>query len=95
MYRGGNRGKYRRCRSFGTAELPDDAECVTGNIEFTISGVSIYSFSEHSPETLTAATFLHDLNELVNTGGDTPRFFREQLPRLREPASSVSSTTDS
>ena len=57
---------------FGTAELPDDAECVTGNIEFTISGVSIYSFSEHSPETLTAATFLHDLNELVNTGGDTP-----------------------
>lgn len=57
---------------FGTAELPDDAEHVTGNIEFTITGVSIYSFSEHSPETLTAATFLHDLNELVNTSGDTP-----------------------
>ena len=57
---------------FGTVELPEDVECVTGNIEFTISGMSIYSFSDHSPETLTAAAFLHDLNELVNTGGDTP-----------------------
>ncbi len=57
---------------FGTVELPDDVECVTDSIEFTISGMSIYSFSDHSPETLTAAAFLHDLNELVNTGGDTP-----------------------
>lgn len=57
---------------FGTAELPDNAECVPGSVEFTVSGVSIFSFSDHSPESLTAATFLHDLNELVNTGGDTP-----------------------
>ncbi|ROS88779.1 hypothetical protein EEL39_06570 [Muribaculaceae bacterium Isolate-080 (Janvier)] len=57
---------------FGTAELPDNAECVPGSVEFTVSGVSIFSFSDHSPETLTAAAFLHDLNELVNTGCDTP-----------------------
>lgn len=57
---------------FGTAELSDNVECVPGSIEFTISGTSIFSFSDHTPETLTAAAFLHDLNELVNTGGDTP-----------------------
>lgn len=57
---------------FGTAELPDNAECVPGSIEFTVSGVNIFSFSDHSPETLTAPAFLHDLNELVSTGGDTP-----------------------
>lgn len=57
---------------YGTAELPDDAECEPGNIEFAVSGASIYSFSEHRPETLTAVGFLHDLNELVNTGGKVP-----------------------
>ena len=57
---------------FGTAELPDNAECVPGSIAFTVSGVNIFSFSNRTPETLTAVAFLHDLNELVNTDGDTP-----------------------
>lgn len=57
---------------FGIAELPADADCVPGSIEFAISGASIYSFSDHRPETLTAVDFLHDLNGLVNAGGNVP-----------------------
>ena len=57
---------------YGTTELPADAECVTGSIEFEISGTSVYSFSDYQPEKLTASDFLHDLNGLVNAGGDTP-----------------------
>lgn len=57
---------------YGTTELPADAECVPGSIEFEISGASVYSFSDYQPEKLTACNFLHDLNGLVNAGGDTP-----------------------
>lgn len=57
---------------YGTTELPADAECVPGSIEFEISGTSIYSFSNHRPETLEASEFLNGLNELVNVGGKVP-----------------------
>ena len=57
---------------YGTAELPEDTECVPGSVEFAISGASIYSFSDYHPEVLTANDFLHDLNELVNHNGNLP-----------------------
>lgn len=57
---------------YGTTELPADAACVPGSIEVKIIGTSISSFSDYQPEQLRACDFLHDLNSLVNIGGDTP-----------------------
>lgn len=56
----------------GTAELSAEAECAPGSIEFTVSGASIFSVADHSPKSLTASSFLHNLNELVNTNTEVP-----------------------
>ena len=57
---------------YGTAELPEGIVAELGEVELTISGASIYSFKNHQPTELTAASFLESLEGIANNGSDTP-----------------------